>query len=49
MPPASASKHDGVTRAKNVCAIPLDRIARDPNQPREEFDPEALARLAEAA
>ena len=48
MPTASTSKHDGVTRAKNVCVIPLDRIARDPNQPREEFDPEALLRLADS-
>ena len=48
MPTASASKHDGVTRAKNVCVIPLDRIVRDPNQPREEFDPEALRRLADS-
>ena len=45
---ASPSKHDGVTRAKNVCVIPLDRIARDSNQPREEFDPEALRRLADS-
>jgi ParB family transcriptional regulator, chromosome partitioning protein len=48
MPTASASKHDGVTRAKNVCVIPLDKIARDPNQPREEFDPDALRRLADS-
>ena len=35
-------------RAKNVCMIPVDRIVRDPNQPREEFDPEALGRLADS-
>ena len=45
---ASTSKHDGVTRAKNVCLIPLDRLVRDPNQPREEFDAEALQRLADS-
>src|SRR4051794_606339 len=48
MPTASASKHDGVSRAKNVSIIPLDRIVRDPNQPREEFESEALRRLADS-
>jgi ParB family transcriptional regulator, chromosome partitioning protein len=48
IPTAPVSKHDGVTRAKNVCIIPLDRIVRDPNQPREEFDPESLRRLADS-
>lgn len=36
----------GVTRSKDVSQIELDRIVRDPDQPREEFDPEALGRLA---
>jgi ParB family chromosome partitioning protein len=36
----------GVTRSKDVSLIELDRIVRDPAQPREEFDPEALERLA---
>ena len=39
---------DGVTRAKNVSVIPVGKIDRDPNQPREEFDEEALGRLAES-
>jgi ParB family transcriptional regulator, chromosome partitioning protein len=38
----------GVTRSKDVSQIEVDRIVRDPDQPREEFDQEALARLAES-
>lgn len=38
----------GVARSKNAAEIPIDKIDRDPEQPREEFDPEALARLAES-
>ena len=35
---ATPAHLDGVTRAKNVSVIPVDKIDRDPNQPREEFD-----------
>jgi ParB family chromosome partitioning protein len=35
-------------RSKDVALIELDRIVRDPAQPREEFDPESLERLAES-
>jgi ParB family chromosome partitioning protein len=38
----------GIARSRNAAEIPLDRIDRDPDQPREEFEPEALARLAES-
>ncbi len=38
----------GVTRSKDVAHIQLDRIAPDPDQPREEFDEESLGRLAES-
>ena len=38
----------GVSKVKNAALIPLDRIAVDPDQPRDEFEPEALARLAES-
>jgi ParB family chromosome partitioning protein len=38
----------GIARTKNAAEIPLDKIDRDPDQPREEFEPEALARLAES-
>jgi ParB family chromosome partitioning protein len=48
MPPASPSRHDGVTRARDVCIIPVEKIGRDPGQPREEFDEEALRRLADS-
>src|SRR4051812_22793126 len=45
---AGPSKHDGVSRERNVCAIPLSKIDRDPHQPREEFEEESLGRLAES-
>lgn len=38
----------GIARTRNAAEIPLDKIDRDPTQPREEFEPEALARLAES-
>ena len=36
----------GVVRSKNVSQISIDRIDRDSAQPREEFDPGGLERLA---
>jgi ParB family chromosome partitioning protein len=36
----------GVVRGKAALEIPLERIGPDPDQPREEFEQEALARLA---
>ena len=38
----------GVVRSKDVSQIAIDRIDRDPRQPREEFDPEGLERLAQS-
>jgi ParB family chromosome partitioning protein len=38
----------GIARSKNAAEIPIDKIDRDPDQPREEFEPGALARLAES-
>jgi ParB family chromosome partitioning protein len=38
----------GVTRVKNVAQIPVEKIGPDPDQPREEFDEEALGRLADS-
>jgi ParB family chromosome partitioning protein len=38
----------GIVRSKNAAEIPVDRIGPDPDQPREEFDDEALDRLAES-
>ena len=50
--PASAVRRpahlEGVTKEKAAARIALDRITNDPEQPREEFDPEALERLAES-
>lgn len=43
---AAPARWQGVTKSKNAAEIPADRIDRDPNQPREEFDEDALARLA---
>ena len=40
------ARMDGVARSKTALEVPLERIERDPEQPREEFDDEALNRLA---
>jgi ParB family chromosome partitioning protein len=37
---------EGVNRLKNALEIPTDKLRPDPDQPREEFDQEALERLA---
>ncbi len=47
-PSALEQKHAGRKRADNAAVIRLDRIDRDPNQPRAEFDAEDLGRLAES-
>jgi ParB family chromosome partitioning protein len=46
--PAAADPFDGRRQLREACAIRLDRIVADPDQPRKEFDPESLARLAES-
>ena len=38
----------GVARSKDAAEIAVDRIAPDPAQPREDFDQEALERLADS-
>jgi ParB family chromosome partitioning protein len=38
----------GVVRSRDVSEIAIDRIERDPAQPRVEFDPEGLERLAQS-
>jgi ParB family transcriptional regulator, chromosome partitioning protein len=45
-PDPEARSFEGRSRLKAACEIRLDRIVADPNQPRVEFDPEALERLA---
>lgn len=44
--PSAASRYQGTARIKGALDIPLDRVAPDPDQPRKEFDPKALDRLA---
>jgi ParB family chromosome partitioning protein len=39
---------EGVARDKEAARIAIDRIVRDPGQPREEFDEESLRRLADS-
>jgi ParB family chromosome partitioning protein len=39
-------KYQGSSRIKDALAIELDRIIPDPDQPRKEFEPEALESLA---
>jgi ParB family chromosome partitioning protein len=45
-PGNARNKFDGTRAARDVRLIPIDQIMRDPNQPREEFDEDALKRLA---
>ncbi len=49
-PPAATTpaRMAGVVRSKDAAEIPLSRIDRDPDQPREEFSKEALERLAQS-
>jgi ParB family transcriptional regulator, chromosome partitioning protein len=47
-PRAVPGRMQGLTRSKDAAEIAVDRIAPDPDQPREEFDEEALSRLAES-
>ena len=46
--PSVAPRADGPMRSKVAFEIALSKIEPDPNQPREEFEPTALARLAES-
>lgn len=42
------ARWQGVTKSKNAVEVPLDKIVRDPHQPREEFEQASLERLAES-
>jgi ParB family chromosome partitioning protein len=46
--PSLERQAEGRRRLDAACVIRVDRIIADPNQPRVEFDPESLARLAES-
>jgi ParB family chromosome partitioning protein len=45
--PASG-RMQGLVRSKDAAEIPVDRIDRDPEQPRDEFDADGLERLAQS-
>src|SRR4051812_22463781 len=47
-PLPTETRYQGVVKDKNVASIPVEKIGRDPNQPREEFELESLGRLAES-
>jgi len=47
-PRAMPAEQVGRERSKDVWSIEVDRIVPDPDQPRKEFEPEALERLAES-
>jgi ParB family chromosome partitioning protein len=42
------ARWQGVAKSKNALEVPVDKILPDPDQPREDFDPEALERLADS-
>jgi ParB family chromosome partitioning protein len=46
--PVVPPRLQGVSKSRNAAEIPVGKIEPDPDQPREEFEPEALARLAES-
>jgi ParB family chromosome partitioning protein len=48
VPSAAPARWQGVTKSRGAVEIPVEKLHRDPNQPREEFDEPALARLAES-
>ncbi len=47
-PRATPAHLQGVVRSKDAASVALDRIVADPDQPREEFEPESLQRLADS-
>lgn len=42
------SRWQGVTKPRDAASIPVEKITSDPDQPRKEFDTEALDRLADS-
>jgi ParB family chromosome partitioning protein len=42
------ARWQGVSKSRNAAEIPVERIGPDPDQPREEFEPDALRRLADS-
>jgi ParB family chromosome partitioning protein len=46
--PAGAAKYRGISEHRKSLVIPVDRLVADPDQPRKEFDPVELERLADS-
>jgi ParB family chromosome partitioning protein len=46
--PAAPARWQGVAKSKNAAEIPVGKIDRDPDQPRQDFPDEGLERLAES-
>jgi ParB family chromosome partitioning protein len=46
--PSAPARWQGVIKSKDALEIPVEKIDCDPDQPRDEFGEEALARLAES-
>jgi ParB family transcriptional regulator, chromosome partitioning protein len=46
--PSAPTRWQGVSKSRNAAEIPVSKIGPDPDQPREEFDAEALQRLADS-
>jgi ParB family chromosome partitioning protein len=47
-PQPAPSRLQGITRSNHAAEIPTGKIIRDAGQPREDFSPEAIERLAES-
>jgi ParB family transcriptional regulator, chromosome partitioning protein len=47
-PRGTPARLQGITRTNSAAEIPIAKIARDPSQPREEFEEDALRRLADS-
>jgi ParB family chromosome partitioning protein len=43
---SAPARWQGVSRSRDAVEIPVEKVERDPDQPREEFDEDALGRLA---
>src|SRR3954468_1858343 len=46
--PTSPDKLPGAVNAQSFAELPVDQVDRDESQPREEFDPDDLRRLADS-
>ena len=44
--PSAPGRMEGTTRLRSAAEIAVERLSPDPNQPRTEFEPESITRLA---